>query len=671
MGKKCYSKIAVIMTCILIVSLIKAPFVISYAAESSLEKTDEKLASRNIEEYEGNEILVQMVEGSTKKLELKGCQIEELMEGMYFITVDSKEILADTLNRLEADNEVAYIQPNYTYHVLDIESMVEIPSDITEPEEETEEEAKEEDIPNDMFFLKQWGLYNTGTELFGNIQSLEGIDMNVLPAWEIYKGTEEVIVAVIDTGVDYKHEDLKNNMWMNTKEIPDNGIDDDGNGYIDDVYGWDFYNDDNTVCHYGLNGKKHILDDDDHGTHCAGAIAAEVNNEVGLAGVASVANVKIMPLKILGGKEGTASTDEAIRAIQYAVRMGADIISASWGASESFDYDKVLLSAIQTADILFVTAAGNDGMNNDRYTVVPACYSYLDNVITIGSADCDGTMSSFSNYGQSVDVLAPGGTIASTIVGSYANMSGTSMAAPMAAGVAALIYGTKKNLYPRTVKSLMLSSYQELPYVDKAKVSHAGMLDAYAAMSNLDNLEVDTKAPTFTTLKAGAKGILTIETSDTSGNGSPASGVCSVLIAKGKRSKAYFKHGTNGSEVTGTTFTTKSSGVFTVYIKDYAGNETVKTITSDKEAPIIKTKVTKSNTTRKVTVTVTDEWSGLSKVRYASGRRSASYFEKGSKGSKITISNHKGSFSTKKAGTYTIYAIDKLGNQIVKTITVK
>jgi thermitase len=258
--------------------------------------------------------------------------------------------------------------------------------------------------------------------------------------WDTATGSRDVVVAVIDSGIDYTHPDLAANMWINTGEIPDNGIDDDDDGYIDDIYGINTADD-----------SSDPADDNGHGTHCAGTIGAVGNNGVGVVGVNW--QVSLMAGKFLGS-DGSGSNAAAIEAIAYAVDHGANVISASWGGGDNSRelYDAIAYARDQ--GVLFVTAAGNDGKNNDSTHFYPASYS-LSNIIAVAATDANDQLASFSNYGaSSVHVAAPGVDIISTYPGGqYASMSGTSMATPHVAGLAALI----KSLYPDMTASELKS----------------------------------------------------------------------------------------------------------------------------------------------------------------------------------------------------------------------
>lgn len=270
----------------------------------------------------------------------------------------------------------------------------------------------------------------------GTVRSLEGIDINIVPAWKKYDAKSEkrqVIVALIDTGVDITHPELSGSIWTNTGEIPGDGIDNDGNGYIDDVYGWNFY-DNNAQVFTGV--------DDNHGTHSAGTIAA-ARNGVGTVGICDPAYVKIMVIKTLGTSSGVGTVSNVVKAIRYAQVNGASICNLSFGTMK---YSEELYQAIKDSGMLFIVAAGNgdasgNGYSIDEQPMYPASFE-LDNIISVANLRFDGQLDRASNYGvRSVDLAAPGNYILSTITGNdYAYMSGTSMAAPMVTGTAAMLY---------------------------------------------------------------------------------------------------------------------------------------------------------------------------------------------------------------------------------------
>ncbi len=268
-----------------------------------------------------------------------------------------------------------------------------------------------------------WGLDNAGQE-----DGLADIDIDAPEGWGVRTDAGEIVVAVIDTGINYLHTDLASNIWVNPLEIAGNGIDDDGNGWVDDVHGI------NPVA-----GTGDPFDDNGHGTHCSGTIGAEGNNSAGVVGVAW--DVQLMGLKFLAA-DGGGKTSDAIVCIEYALEMGADLMSNSWGGG---GYSQALYDAISVAKengVAFVAAAGNAASDNDDAPSYPASYD-LDNVVAVASVDRHGELSGFSNYGlDSVDLAAPGTDILSTWIGGdeeYNMISGTSMAAPHVSGVLALL----------------------------------------------------------------------------------------------------------------------------------------------------------------------------------------------------------------------------------------
>lgn len=304
-----------------------------------------------------------------------------------------------------------------------------------------------------------------------------GIDINIQPAWELYRQIENkraVTVAVIDTGVDAAHPDLANSMWVNPGEIPGDGIDNDGNGFIDDINGWNFLDNNNVL----YSGKI-----DCHGTHAAGTIAAS-RDDGGIAGIADNNYVKIMSLKALGGENGQGTPETVMAAIRYAEANGAQICNLSFGSQGCTDEMAALMKA---SKMLFIVAAGNGdenliGYNIDKKPIYPASLPY-DNILTVGNLMFDGKLDRSSNYGPiSVDVAAPGTYVLSAIPDkSYAFMSGTSMAAPMVTGIAAMVYSARPELNVTDVKNVLITSARKLDTL-AGKVFSGGMADAYAAL---------------------------------------------------------------------------------------------------------------------------------------------------------------------------------------------
>ncbi|MFH1715187.1 MAG: S8 family serine peptidase [Elusimicrobiota bacterium] len=377
---------------------------------------------------------------------------------VYYAEIDSSLDPLDVAKELANDPAIEYAQPNYLRETFST-------------------------TPNDPYFKQQWGLANDGTFATGAIPNK---DINALDAWDITTGSNTVIIAIIDTGVDYNHEDLSANMRLNTNDGPtENGIDDDGNGYIDDYRGYDFSGNtevsnqslvtpDNNPIHYsGGNGW--------HGTHCAGIAGAVSNNGKGVAGVCW--NIKLMPLKIFPNAYDNISAE----AIEYAADNGAKILSCSWGGPSPAP---TILTAIQYAkskDCVVVFAAGND---NTETPIYPA---YYDETIAVAATDWKDEKASFSNYGTWVDISAPGDSIASTYPGdSYAEADGTSMACPMIAGAAGLLLANNPSLSNTNITSLLKESADNTDginpgYTDKLG---SGRLNAYKALTFLSIEEV-------------------------------------------------------------------------------------------------------------------------------------------------------------------------------------
>lgn len=320
--------------------------------------------------------------------------------------------------------------------------------------------------PNDPDFGQQWALNNTGQD-----GGKQGSDISSLEAWTKTRGSNEVVVAVLDSGVDYTHVDLRSNMWLRPDSVP--RYVDDELGEFNDLQGYD-----------GTDQLSDPMDDNGHGTHCAGIIGAEGDNDEGIAGINW--NVRIMPLKFLG-RGGFGTTADAIKAINYAIdrkKAGVNlrVINASWGSTQNSKALRDTIAAAGDAGILFVAAAGNNGTDNDRRPHYPSNYD-LPNVIAVAATDRSDTLTSFSNFGiRSVHIAAPGRDIESTWLGdAYRDASGTSMAAPHVAGVAALILSAEPGLSVEKLRERLLNSVDKLPAL-AGKVSSGGRLNAAKAL---------------------------------------------------------------------------------------------------------------------------------------------------------------------------------------------
>ncbi|HYE62351.1 MAG TPA: S8 family serine peptidase [Phycisphaerales bacterium] len=320
---------------------------------------------------------------------------------------------------------------------------------------------------NDANYGWLWGLNNTG-----QMGTAAGVDIDAPEAWDTFRGDPNFVIAVIDDGTNWAHPDLAPNMWSNAGEVAGNGVDDDGNGYVDDVRGWDFWSNDNDPTSGGF-----------HGTHVAGTIAAAGNNGVGVTGV--VWQGKVMALRFIGPDGGY--TSDAIEALQYAVAKGVKLSNNSWGGG---GYSQALYDALNAArgsGHLFVAAAGNGGAdqigdNNDVYPYYPAGYA-LDNVISVAAVNAAGQLGGFSNYGaQSVDLAAPGVSIYSAAYDGYGWSDGTSMAAPHVSGVAALVWGQSPGMTYQQVRSRLLTTVRPLGALNGRTVT-GGMVNAAAAIA--------------------------------------------------------------------------------------------------------------------------------------------------------------------------------------------
>ena len=395
-----------------------------------------------------------------------------LVKGLRLVHVAPDE----TLNAIEAlkdDPNVLYAEPDYIIH-----------ADVT---------------ANDPQFTQLWGLKNTGQS-----GGTAGADIDAELAWNTTTGSSNVVVGVVDTGIDIGHPDLTSNIWVNPGESgggkETNGVDDDGNGKIDDVNGWDFNHNDRTV----YDGPAVCTDStsdafndpvDEHGTHVAGTIGASGNNGVGVTGINW--QVKIMPLKFLGPC-GSGPSSAALSGINYAVAMrsrGVNIrvLSNSWGGG---GFSQSLLNGIQAANsagILFVAAAGNESTNNDQAPHYPSNYN-VPNVISVASTTRTDGLSSFSNFGpNTVHVAAPGSSILSTTPGNtYSTFSGTSMATPHVSGVAALICAAFPNITLQQLRAALIYSGDSLPILATRTVTGRRLNAALALQSAADN---DTTPP--------------------------------------------------------------------------------------------------------------------------------------------------------------------------------
>lgn len=379
--------------------------------------------------------------------------------GLSLMRVPATRDVAVMSDQLKNDPRIEYIEPNYIYRA----SVV----------------------PNDPQYNELWGMNNTGQTGGAN-----DADLDAPEAWDTQTGSDSTLIAVIDTGVDYNHPDLSANIWTNPGEIAGNNLDDDNNGYVDDVRGWDFANNDNDP-----------MDDNLHGTHVAGTIGAIGNNGVGVAGVNW--RVKIMPLKFLAGN-GSGTLANAISAIIYGANKKARVMNNSWGGG---GFSQALQDAINyanTAGSLFVAAAGNDGNDNDASPNYPSNYD-VPNVVAVAAIDHKGDLAVFgsgggggicgcgggsviglpgSNFGATtVDLAAPGKDILSTTPNNgYQKLSGTSMATPHVSGVAGLLFAQFPTWTHLQVRERLLSTVETSASL-QGKIVTGGRVNAQRALN--------------------------------------------------------------------------------------------------------------------------------------------------------------------------------------------
>jgi subtilisin family serine protease len=350
---------------------------------------------------------------------------------------------------LESNSKVEYVEPNLPMSVYNT-------------------------VPNDTY-------YSTSDHVVSGQHDLWGLySIDAASAWDLQTGSSSVIVAVVDTGLDMNHADIRNNLWTNADEIAGNGIDDDHNGYVDDVNGWDFINNDNNP-----------TDDHGHGTHVSGTIAAVTNNNAGVAGISW--NSKIMPLKFLGAN-GSGYTSDAIEAILYATDNGAKVINNSWGGGGISQTLQDAIDYATTRGTLVVAAAGNSNADAANYS--PAG---CNNVLTVAALDYNNAKASFSNYGSVVEIAAPGVSILSLrasgtsmgtpLNGSYTTASGTSMACPHVAGIAALLFSQKPDWTPAQVQSCIVNTADSIVPTNIG----SGLSNAYAALTSTDTTPTGTR----------------------------------------------------------------------------------------------------------------------------------------------------------------------------------
>ncbi len=377
---------------------------------------------------------------------LLGAHVKSTIPGQNIVVVQRPvfEIQRSAVKTLAANPYVQIAEPNYIYRI--------------------------NRAPNDPMIGRLWGMSNTGLKDSEGSIGVKGVDVGAYDAWDIQTGSRNVVVAVIDTGVLWNHPDLAENIWTNQAEA--NGlpnVDDDKNGFVDDIHGYDFAND-----------KGDPNDDQGHGTHVSGTIGAKGNDGKGIVGVAW--DVQIMGVKFLDAG-GSGTLENAIKSIDYATKMGAQIMSNSWGGGGFSETLKESIERSNAAGALFVAAAGNESNNNDSNPSYPASYQ-IPNVLSVAAINNQGGMASFSNYGRSkVHVGAPGVNILSTTTAGYEAWSGTSMATPHVSGIAALVLSNEPNITSLELKNRIISTAKPISGL-RGKVQSGGLANAFTALTN-------------------------------------------------------------------------------------------------------------------------------------------------------------------------------------------
>jgi subtilisin family serine protease len=369
--------------------------------------------------------------------------------GLVLVQRPIIQTAASVINSLSANPAVEYAEPNYIYRVVGGAATA----------------------PTDPEFGRLWGLNNTGQATegdMGNRAGLAGNDIAALEAWKMETGSKDIVVAVIDTGVDYNNPDLAPNIYTNMAELNGQaGVDDDGNGYIDDIHGYDFAKDDGDP-----------MDVYGHGTHVSGTIGASANNDSGIVGVAW--NVTIVPVRFLDDNGG-GTLANAIKSIDYATAMHVNIMSNSWGGGGFSQAMMDSITAARDAGILFTAAAGNNGSDNDKYDFYPAGYQ-LENVLSVAAIGPSGELAYFSNYGKTkVHVAAPGVNILSYTTNGLQSWSGTSMATPHVTGIAVLMMSADRTLTFTDIKNRLISTSQPRDGL-KDKLIANGIVSAHYAL---------------------------------------------------------------------------------------------------------------------------------------------------------------------------------------------
>jgi len=411
--------------------------------------------------FSPDRVLVKLKEGASLPKDESIKNIKHLFENWYVIYTDVDKFIKN--QKLISPIEI--IEKDY------FRKINKLPTPEAAPKGADFDQINQNSPFNDPTVNKQWALKS----------SVEN-GVSVLDAYqeENNRNKEDIIVAVVDTGVDYDHEDLKKNMWINDKEVAGNGVDDDGNGYVDDIHGI------NTLIRDREgNATGDSQDGHGHGTHVAGIIGAVQNNRKGIAGIAQ--RVKIMAVRTVPNS-GDEKDVDVVESFIYAAKNGAKIINCSFGKAHN-EGGQAVNEAIEhignTYGTLVIAASGNDSADIDSKITYPASFP-AKHLLVVGSSEQGGKLSYFSNYGKrNVDVVAPGSSIYSTYInGRYTYLSGTSMATPVAAGIAAEILSQATHLTPTELKKTMMDTVTKKSFMS-SKIYTGGRLDLLRALKKI------------------------------------------------------------------------------------------------------------------------------------------------------------------------------------------
>ncbi len=392
-----------------------------------------------------------------------------------------QEEIDKLINRFDMTIQEKIPQINYyIFHVpkaYTVPDIVSLWSDIDIVEKcEPNYVSQTQDVPSDTLFDRQWSLEN---------QHYEGSDLHITDAWEVESGDPDVIVAIIDMGFDMTHEDLQENLWQNPGEIPDNGIDDDHNGYVDDIIGWDFVNQskgtDDPDCDWSGEDNDPTAKLSSHGNRVWGVLGATTDNGIGIAGIAG--NCKMMLIRAgFYNEDDTAvlSSAHIAKGLIYAADNGARVINISSGSNRYSESYKAALAYAINKGALVVCSAGNEGTDTPCY---PSSYN-LTGILSVGASTPQDKMAYFSNYGDWVDVSAPGQYIMTTLLDDrYGETQGTSFASPMVAGVAALLFSRFPGWTPAMVQDRIMNTVDICEGLAGTNIT-SGRVNAHQALTD-------------------------------------------------------------------------------------------------------------------------------------------------------------------------------------------